>query len=208
MGDHHLFCDGQSQASSAQVPCPGFIDPVESFEYLLQFIFRNAHAFILDADFNKAFPFLQPECQLPAFRRVLNGIGYRIIQYLCDLIFVDFNKDRLVRNLSPERYMAFFSDFKPVDDMIKEIAINNSDVFTVGDLILARKYSEALSLISEVLQKEHYLPTLALIQTMFSNMLKTPASSGISTTCMGQWMESCCSICTSFEAKPVTRHWS
>ncbi|MBR2068872.1 MAG: DNA polymerase III subunit delta [Candidatus Gastranaerophilales bacterium] len=58
-------------------------------------------------------------------------------------------------------------------DMIKEIAINNADIMTIADLILEKKYSQALNLISEVLQKEHYLPTLALIQTMFSNLVKT-----------------------------------
>ncbi len=58
-------------------------------------------------------------------------------------------------------------------DMIKEIAINNADILTVADLILAKKYNEALKLISDVYQKEHYLSTFALIQTMFSNLIKT-----------------------------------
>ncbi|MBQ8475599.1 hypothetical protein IJ531_00900, partial [bacterium] len=38
-------------------------------------------------------------------------------------------------------------------DMIKEVAVNNADILTVGDLILEKKYSKALNLISEVLQK-------------------------------------------------------
>ncbi len=58
-------------------------------------------------------------------------------------------------------------------DMIKEVAINNADIFTVADLILAKKYNDALKLIYEVCQKDHYLSSLALIQTMFSNLLKT-----------------------------------
>ena len=58
-------------------------------------------------------------------------------------------------------------------DMIKEIAINNADIMTVLDLVLEKKYTKAINLISDVLQKEHYLPSLALIQTMLSNLVKT-----------------------------------
>jgi len=58
-------------------------------------------------------------------------------------------------------------------DMVKEIAINNADVMIVADLILAKKYTEALRLISDVSQKEFPIKTLALIQTMFSNLLRT-----------------------------------
>jgi len=43
---------------------------------------------------------------------------------------------------------------------------------TVIDLILEKKYNKALNLISDVSQKEFPLKTLALIQTMLSNMLK------------------------------------
>ncbi len=59
------------------------------------------------------------------------------------------------------------------NDMIKEIAVNNADIMTVADLILKKRYNEALKLISDVLQKEFPLQILALIQTMFSNLVKT-----------------------------------
>lgn len=58
-------------------------------------------------------------------------------------------------------------------DMIKEVAVNNADIMTVVDLVLNGNIIGAINLIHEVLQKEHYLPSLALIQTMFSNLLKT-----------------------------------
>lgn len=58
-------------------------------------------------------------------------------------------------------------------DMIKEIAINNADIMLVADLMLEKKYDKALKLISDVLQKEFPLKILALIQTMFSNFIKT-----------------------------------
>ncbi len=58
-------------------------------------------------------------------------------------------------------------------EMIEKIAVNNADIMTVADLILKKQYNNALKLIFEVLQKEHYLPLMALIQTMFSNFVKT-----------------------------------
>lgn len=56
--------------------------------------------------------------------------------------------------------------------MVKEIVSANSDVFQLLDLILAKKYTESLNLISDLLQKEHYLPILALLQTNLSNLVK------------------------------------
>lgn len=57
-------------------------------------------------------------------------------------------------------------------DMIKQVATNQADIFQLVDLILAKNFSSALSLISDILQKDHYLPTLAFLQTTISNMLK------------------------------------
>lgn len=57
-------------------------------------------------------------------------------------------------------------------DDINENALFNADIFNFVDLILNKKYLKALDLISEILQKEHYLPSLAFIQTTFSNLLK------------------------------------
>ena len=59
-------------------------------------------------------------------------------------------------------------------ETIKETATSNSDIFKLVDLVLFKDFSKALSLISDILQKEtSYLPTLAFCQTVFSNMLKT-----------------------------------
>lgn len=57
-------------------------------------------------------------------------------------------------------------------DMIKQIAPTNADIFNLVDLILEKKYDLALELISQILQKEHFLPSLAFIQTTFSNLVK------------------------------------
>ncbi len=58
-------------------------------------------------------------------------------------------------------------------EMIKEIAINNVDIFTVIDYILAKNWAKAINVISQLLQKEHYLPSLALLQTSISNLVRT-----------------------------------
>ncbi len=62
-------------------------------------------------------------------------------------------------------------DIVKIED-IKEIASSNADIFNLVDLIIEKKYDKALCLISDILQKEHFLPSLAFIQTTFSNLLK------------------------------------
>ncbi len=58
-------------------------------------------------------------------------------------------------------------------EMIEEIACFNIDIFKLIDLIVLKNYTEALGLINEILQKEHFLPSLAFIQTSVTNLLKT-----------------------------------
>ena len=57
--------------------------------------------------------------------------------------------------------------------MINEVVSANSDIFALVDLVLQKDWVNALNLISEILHKEHYLPSLAFIQTTFTNLLKT-----------------------------------
>lgn len=57
--------------------------------------------------------------------------------------------------------------------MIKEVVSNNADIFALVDLVLSKQYPKALNLITDILQKEHYLSSLAFIQTTFTNLLKT-----------------------------------
>lgn len=57
-------------------------------------------------------------------------------------------------------------------EMIKNIVSSNSDIFNFVDLILEKNYTDALNLIFDIIQKEHYLVSLAFIQTVFTNLLK------------------------------------
>lgn len=57
-------------------------------------------------------------------------------------------------------------------DMIKQVANSNADIFNLVDLILEKNYVNALNLISDILQKEHFLPSFAFIQTSITNLVK------------------------------------
>lgn len=57
-------------------------------------------------------------------------------------------------------------------DMIEKVVCSNTDIFSLVDLILQKKHTKALEELSEILQKEHFLPILAFIQTTFTNLIK------------------------------------
>ena len=58
-------------------------------------------------------------------------------------------------------------------DMIKDVANSNADITLAVDYMLNKNWSKAIDIISQTLQKESYLPSLALIQVMISNLLRT-----------------------------------
>ncbi len=57
-------------------------------------------------------------------------------------------------------------------DMIEKVANTNADIFSLVDLILKKDFIASLELLSEILQKEHFLPSLAFLQTTFTNLIK------------------------------------
>lgn len=57
-------------------------------------------------------------------------------------------------------------------EMIKEVVSDNTDIFNLVDLVLKKDWASALSVISDILQKEHFLPSLAFIQSTFTNLVK------------------------------------
>ena len=66
--------------------------------------------------------------------------------------------------------------------MVKDVVSSNTDIFALVDLILAKDWSKAMNLISEILQKEHFLPSLAFLQTSITNMLKIKLYAGTMST--------------------------
>jgi len=69
------------------------------------------------------------------------------------------------------KLFAYPNDVVTVD-MINEIVFNNFDIYSLVDEILQKDWARALNTISEILQKEHFLPSLAFIQTAIGNLLK------------------------------------
>lgn len=67
-------------------------------------------------------------------------------------------------------------------DMINKVVSVNSDIFGLVDLILAKNWTSAMNLINEILQKEHFLPSLAFLQTTITNLLKTKLYAGTMST--------------------------
>ncbi len=57
--------------------------------------------------------------------------------------------------------------------MIEKVLSDNLDIFSITDLIIKKDYANALSKLAEILQKEHFLPSLAFLQTSVSNLFKT-----------------------------------
>ena len=66
--------------------------------------------------------------------------------------------------------------------MVKEVVSSNSDIFNLVDLILAKNWTSAINLLNEILQKEHFLPSLAFLQTSITNMLKIKLYAGALST--------------------------
>ena len=66
--------------------------------------------------------------------------------------------------------------------MVKEVVSSNSDIFNLVDLILAKDWTSVMNLINEILQKEHFLPSLAFLQTAITNMLKIKLYAGAMST--------------------------
>ena len=58
-------------------------------------------------------------------------------------------------------------------EMIKEIATSKEDLTIFMDLVLQKKYSIALNLIAQILQREEYAPSLAFVQANLSSLVKT-----------------------------------
>lgn len=66
--------------------------------------------------------------------------------------------------------------------MVKDVVSSNTDIFSLVDLILAKNWTSAINLLNEILQKEHFLPSLAFLQTSITNMLKIKLYAGSMST--------------------------
>lgn len=58
-------------------------------------------------------------------------------------------------------------------DMLDKVATFGQDVTKIPDLVLKKDYTKALSEISKLLERSHFLEVLGFLQTSFTNLLKT-----------------------------------
>ena len=111
---------------------------------------------------------------IPILKQMANDLDLKINQQEASLLIqIAGSSLRDLSNQLEKLKLYVYPNNLITSDMIKEIATNTIDVFKISDLILEKKYSKALNLISDILQKEHFLPSLALLQTSFSNLTKT-----------------------------------
>lgn len=67
-------------------------------------------------------------------------------------------------------------------EMVEKVATSNSNIFSIVDLIFKKNYTSCLELLAEILQKEHFLPSLAFLQTVITNSIKLKMFSKNSST--------------------------
>lgn len=110
---------------------------------------------------------------IPVIKRMASDLKIKIAQQEASFLIQTTGASLrdLSNNLEKLKLFAYPNDTITLD-MIKKTANSNADIFNLVDLILASDYVNALNLISEILQKEHFLPSLAFIQTSISNLVK------------------------------------
>ncbi len=110
---------------------------------------------------------------IPIIKKMASEIGLKINQNECSLIVqtVGSSLRDIANQLEKLKLYAHPNDLI-TSNMIKNVVSNNTDIYSIVDLILKKDYQQALYHISELLQKEHYLPSLAFIQSTFSNLVK------------------------------------
>ena len=111
---------------------------------------------------------------IPIIKKIAQELKIQIHDKECSLLIQTTGSE--LRNLYSqlEKLKLYaYPETKITSKMIENITTNTTDVFSILDFVLKKDYVSALNLISQVLQKEHYLPSFALLQTMVNNLLKT-----------------------------------
>lgn len=120
---------------------------------------------------------------IPIIKKMADEIGLKIAQKEASLLIQTVGAS--LRDLSTqlEKLKLYAYPQNVVDEnMIKNVVSSNTDIFNLVDLILAKDWTKAMNLINEILQKEHFLPSLAFLQTAITNMLKIKLYAGTMST--------------------------
>ena len=111
---------------------------------------------------------------IPIIKKIAQELEIKIQDKECSLLIQTTGSE--LRNLYSqlEKLKLYaYPEVQITSKMIENITTNTTDVFSILDFVLKKDYVSALNLISQILQKEHYLPSFALLQTMVNNLLKT-----------------------------------
>ena len=110
---------------------------------------------------------------IPVIKQMAQEIGLKIGQNEASLLIQTIGSSLRDISVQLEKLKLYAHPKDIVEiEMINNIVSNNADIFALVDIILKKDWAQAMNLISEILQKEHFLPSLAFIQTTITNLLK------------------------------------
>ena len=110
---------------------------------------------------------------IPIVKKMANELEMKINQPECSLIIQTIGSSlRDIANQLEKLKLYAYPENIVTKEMIEKIISAKTDIFNITDLILKKEYNNAIYNISNLLQKEHYLPMLAFIQTTFTNLVK------------------------------------
>ncbi len=110
---------------------------------------------------------------IPVVKKMANELEMKINQPECSLIIQTIGSSlRDIANQLEKLKLYAYPENIVTKEMIEKIISAKTDIFNITDLILKKEYNNAIYNISNLLQKEHYLPMLAFIQTTFTNLVK------------------------------------
>ena len=120
---------------------------------------------------------------IPIIKKMADEIGLKIGQNESSLLIQTVGSSlRDISNQLEKLKLYAHPENIVTEQMIKNVVSSNTDIFALIDLILAKDWTSTMNLLNEILQKEHFLPSLAFLQTAITNMLKIKLYAGTMST--------------------------
>ena len=111
---------------------------------------------------------------IPIIKKMAQDLDLNINNNECSLLIQTIGSSLRDISVQLEKLKLYAHPQNTItSQMIKEVVSVNSDIFNLVDMILVKDWASAMKLINEILQKEHFLPSLAFLQTTITNLLKT-----------------------------------
>ncbi|MBQ7286327.1 MAG: DNA polymerase III subunit delta [Candidatus Gastranaerophilales bacterium] len=110
---------------------------------------------------------------IPIIKKMASEIGLKIGEAESSLLIQTVGSSLRDISVQLEKLKLYAHPKDTVTaEMVKEVVSSNTDIFSLVDLIVDKNWTSAMKLIDEILQKEHFLPSLAFLQTAITNLLK------------------------------------